>query len=202
MRFEGHKHSITCFQIFFDDPAETEQRNFLTIDTYTDSRDYLVTGSSDWTAKLWAIKSGTFLKTFSGHNGGILSLALDISQRVLFTASADQTIKKWDVVSGEYRQTLKGHNASVTKIAVKDKLLVSTSADWSVRMWSAQFGDFIKKFEGGHEHMVNCLKWMDGCVITGSSDANICVFDPRVLHAKTTMISHKVKWRVKLTLKY
>ena len=81
-----------------------------------------MTGSSDWTAKLWAIKSGTFLKTFSGHNGAILSLAVDISQRVLFTASADQTIKKWDVVSGEYRQTLKGHNASVTKIAVKDKL--------------------------------------------------------------------------------
>ena len=113
---------MTCFEIFFDDPAETEQRNFLTADTYQDSRDYLVTGSSDWTAKLWAIKSGTFLKTFSGHNGAILSLAVDISQRVLFTASADQTIKKWDVVSGEYRQTLKGHNASVTKIAVKDKL--------------------------------------------------------------------------------
>ena len=66
MRFEGHKHSVTCFQIFFDDPAENEQRNFLTSDTYTDSRDYLVTGSSDWTAKLWAIKSGTYLKTFSG----------------------------------------------------------------------------------------------------------------------------------------
>lgn len=76
----------------------------------------------------------------------------------------------------------------------RKKLLVSTSADWSVRMWSAQFGDFIKKFEGGHEHMVNCLKWMDGCVITGSSDSNICVFDPRVLHAKATMVSHKVKF--------
>ena len=45
---------------------------------------------------------------------------------------------------------------------MKDRLLVSTSSDWSVRMWSAQFGDFIKKFEGGHEHMVSCLKWLDG----------------------------------------
>ena len=80
-KFEGHKHSITCFEIFFDDPAESEKRNFLTTDTYAQSRDYLVTGSSDWTAKLWAIKSGLYLKTFSGHNGGILSLAIDISQR-------------------------------------------------------------------------------------------------------------------------
>ena len=83
-QFEGHKHSVTCFSVFFDDPAETEQKNFLTTDTYSDSRDYLVTGSSDWTAKLWAIKSGTYLKTFSGHNGGILSLAIDISQRKRF----------------------------------------------------------------------------------------------------------------------
>ena len=80
-KFEGHKHSITCFEIFFDDPSESENRNFLTTDTYGQSRDYLITGSSDWTAKLWAIKSGLYLKTFSGHNGGILTLKCDSSQR-------------------------------------------------------------------------------------------------------------------------
>jgi len=139
-RFEGHKHSVTCFEIFFDDPAEDEKRNYLTTDTCNDSRDYLVTGSSDWTARLWAVKSGVYLKTFSGHNGGILCLTIDISCRALFTGSSDQTVKKWDVITGEYNQTMKGHTASITQITAKNRVLCSTSADWSVRLWSSQFG--------------------------------------------------------------
>ena len=34
----GHKHSVTCFELFFDDPAEDERRNFLTTDTCNESR--------------------------------------------------------------------------------------------------------------------------------------------------------------------
>ena len=59
---------------------------------------------------------------------------------------------------------------------MKDRLLVSTSSDWSVRMWSAQFGDFIKKFEGGHEHMVSCLKWLDGL---GKPDLSLVLIQSR-----------------------
>jgi len=43
------------------------------------------TGSMDGTARMWNIASGMSLKTFKGHKGAILSLAVDMGNGMLFT---------------------------------------------------------------------------------------------------------------------
>jgi len=126
-----------------------------------------------------------YLRTFQGHNGPVICMALDVASRSLFTGSSDHSIKKWDISSGEFIQSMKGHCSSVTQIALKNKILLSTSADWSVRVWSADYGDFIKTFENGHEHMVSSMKIIDGVVVTGDGNGVIKVNTIRC-HGKKT----------------
>ncbi|CAD7937975.1 unnamed protein product [Amoebophrya sp. A25] len=63
---------------------------------------YFVTGSLDWTAKLWSAQSGQCLQQFSGHSDAILSL--DIlhphltrpHELLILSASDDATAKLWE----------------------------------------------------------------------------------------------------------
>ena len=115
-------------------------------------------------------------------------MAVDVSQRVLFTASADQTIKvgRGDRVEQTERSQCLGYQGRRQgRCWCRHRRIGACVLVGAVQR-------FHQKFEGGHDHMVSCLKWLDGCVITGSSDANICVFDPRVVHSKATLSSHKV----------
>lgn len=60
----------------------------------------LVTGSMDWTARLWDVATGNLLQTFSGHTNSINSVAIsDDGSRVL-TGSNDAGIFLWDANTG------------------------------------------------------------------------------------------------------
>src|SRR5512146_222932 len=36
---------------------------------------YVLTGSNDWTARLWDVPTGYLVRTFTGHTGGVTSVA-------------------------------------------------------------------------------------------------------------------------------
>ncbi|MBS0607655.1 MAG: hypothetical protein JSR57_11955, partial [Verrucomicrobia bacterium] len=45
------------------------------------------------------------------------------------------TIKIWDLASGQELQTLTGHQRSVYCLEVKDGMLISGSADHTIKIW-------------------------------------------------------------------
>lgn len=77
--------------------------------TPTLSRDKIVTGSFDTTAKLWDTDSGKLLYTFAGHQNEVVAVAFDPHKSLCATGSMDQTAKLWDLETGKEHSTLKGH---------------------------------------------------------------------------------------------
>lgn len=89
------------------------------MDIYT--KDIVITGSQDTTAKIWSFESGECLKTLEGHIGAILCLTMDSLGKILFTGSGDHTIRVWDIKRGEEIRVYDQHQAPIINLLVRRK---------------------------------------------------------------------------------
>lgn len=79
----------------------------------------LVTGSTDGTAKVWQVASGSCHQTLRGHTGAVLCLVLDAPSHTAFTGSTDATVRAWDILSGEQLRVFREHQGSVICLEVR-----------------------------------------------------------------------------------
>ena len=73
--------------------------------TFSSDGTSLVSGSDDYTVKLWDLQTGGVVKTFSGHNGCIRSVSISVDCTIA-SGSEDDTIHLWDIQTGECHQTI------------------------------------------------------------------------------------------------
>ncbi|CAF0911586.1 unnamed protein product [Didymodactylos carnosus] len=184
--FRGHKHGV--LPILFV-PSEQDEADLLDdeIDIYT--KDVIITGSQDNTAKSWSFESGECLKTFKGHTAAILCLTTDRQGKLLFTGAADNFIRCWDIFRGNELRVFEAHSGSIINVVVINKLLFSSSSDHTVRCFVTEFGDCTRVYKG-HKHTVSCLQVKNGLVYTGCGDAFVRCFDARSGILKRTFKSH------------
>nr|XP_020833463.1 WD repeat-containing protein 86 isoform X2 [Phascolarctos cinereus] len=164
--FRGHRNCVLTLAHYSskDIPdASSEQGEKV-------SRDFLVTGSTDGTAKVWWVSSGCCYQTLRGHTGAVLCLALDELNQELFTGSTDSTIRTWNLVTGEPLKVFKEHQGSVICLELVNRHLYSGSADRTVKCWLADTGESVRTFRA-HKHSVSALKYHAGTLFTGSGDA-------------------------------
>jgi len=90
------------------------------------------------------------VRTFSGHEGIVGSVAVGGRGRVVASAAADATIRIWSVKSGKTVQTLEPAAATLSVIAFSpDALLLATGGtDDIVRIWDNRTGKLLKKLKG------------------------------------------------------
>lgn len=98
---------------------------------------YIATGSSDKTVRLWDVQSGDCVRIFIGHRSMILSLAMSPDGRYMASGDEDGTVMMWDLSSGRCITPLTGHSSCVWSLAFSGEgsLLASGSADCTVKLW-------------------------------------------------------------------
>ncbi|MDD5208305.1 MAG: WD40 repeat domain-containing protein [Elusimicrobiales bacterium] len=119
------------------------------------------------------------LKTLTGHNDGVLTLAFSPCGKFLATAGEDNTIRLWDNPDGIQIQSIQAHKGDVRCVAFDPDGDVFASASWdkTIKIW--QTSDCSTLAEAAqHEGPVNCLAFSpDGKLLySGSDDATIKVF--------------------------
>ena len=67
----------------------------------------LVSGSDDYTVKLWDVQTGGVINTFHGHTNIIFSVSLSADCTIIASGSGDNTIRFWDIQTGENYQIIK-----------------------------------------------------------------------------------------------
>jgi WD40 repeat protein len=88
----------------------------------------VATASSDMTAKVFNIRNGALLRTFTGHDGPIHSIQHD-SEKVI-TGSNDCTIRIWDNHGkGNLLGIFKYHTKPITCLKLCNEMLISGSED-------------------------------------------------------------------------
>lgn len=80
---------------------------------------YIATGSSDKTVRLWDVQSGECVRIFIGHRSMILSLAMSPDGRYMASGDEDGTIMMWDLASGRCVSPLVGHGSCIWSLSFR-----------------------------------------------------------------------------------
>ncbi|XP_076927379.1 protein JINGUBANG-like [Bidens hawaiensis] len=152
---------------------------------------FVYTGSADRKIKVWRKieKKHKLVDTLEKHKSAVNALALSSDESVLYSGACDRSIIVWEKITsgGDEPQrhmvvagALRGHNMAVLCITVAGDLVVSGSADKTVRIWRR--GIDGKSYSRvcvleGHNGPIKCLAaGLDSCSGTDSSGASYMVY--------------------------
>lgn len=114
----GHKRTVWCA-------------------AFSPDGEWLATGSSDRTIKLWHAASGRLAATLRGHASFVHALAFSPDGRQLASGSRDFTVKLWATDFWREIATLAGHTDAVRALAFSPdgQFLASAGEDRTLRWW-------------------------------------------------------------------
>jgi WD40 repeat protein len=143
---------------------------------------FLLSGSSNFTFKLWDINTGIDIKTFTGHDWVVDSIAIspDGKFAISFGGFSDKTIKMWDIASGQMLRSFSGPYSNVYSLAFSrdGKYALSGSYDRTLKLWEIDTGNEIKTFRGHNGTVFSVNFSSDGrYVFSGSEDKTLKMWE-------------------------
>ncbi len=154
--------------------------------SFSPKGDRIVTGSWDFSARVWnAITGADELKLGGeeGHTGYVNSATFspDEEGKWVLTASDDGTAKLWDSRTGKLVKTLSGHTDRVrhAEFSRDGTRVVTSSSDKTAIIWDTATGKPIGQPLQGHQWAVLFAQFSsDGSkLITGSEDNMAAIWD-------------------------
>lgn len=101
---------------------------------------YLISTSSDYTARLWHVPSMKLIAVFCDHEDDVESVDFHPTKELIATSSRDKHIRIFDF-SGKLQHKFSGHKKDVISVAwLNENEILSSSDDGTVRKW-----DFTNK---------------------------------------------------------
>ncbi|ETO16593.1 guanine nucleotide-binding protein beta subunit [Reticulomyxa filosa] len=117
---------------------------------------------------------------------GYLSCArfVDESNSEIISSSGDGTCILWDIENRTPKSVYADHTSDVMCVSLNQKnppLFVSGSVDSTAKVWDTRKGEHAVANFTGHTADVNSVQWFPdaNCVITGSDDGSVRLFDIR-----------------------
>lgn len=116
----------------------------------------MIVGSDDHTVRFWDMHSGDCVKLIHTHSVSFLQFD-DVS---VYTASYDNTAACWDIESGQLMSRYVGHIAAVFCLDARRcwDLLVTGSADKSVKLWQISSGALLHSLSDWHNDWVTHVR--------------------------------------------
>ena len=150
-------------------------------------RAFVISGGSDFRTNMWHT-DGRFMKTFSGHTGGVRCALVMGSE--IWTGSDDSTIRVWDAAFGLFdletqpcRATLNGHTAAVHSLLTHSGGVLSCSADGNVCLWKSHGARECLREVALHAGPLYQLASAGRCVWVAAADGAIHSLDGVTLEA-------------------
>jgi len=107
---------------------------------------YIVTGSNDHTAKVWAVDriadTTTCMWTLRDHTAAVLWASFSPDGKHIATGSADRTAKIWLMKTGKCVMTCEGHGDSVCSVSFDEKGLffITVTESRRAKVWELSSG--------------------------------------------------------------
>ncbi|CAA0841312.1 Transcription initiation factor TFIID subunit 5 [Striga hermonthica] len=113
---EDVEHSI------LEDLRNRVQLSSMTLPSWHANCNYIATGSSDKTVRLWDVQSEECVRIFIGHRSSVLCLAMSPDGRYMASGDEDGKIMMWDLSSGRCVSPMVGHSSCIWSLSSRDNL--------------------------------------------------------------------------------
>ncbi|MEM9450683.1 MAG: NB-ARC domain-containing protein [Cyanobacteria bacterium P01_E01_bin.6] len=146
----------------------------------TVERGAIASGSYDQTIKIWSLSTGRCIRTLSGHDNWVWTVAFSPNGQLIATGSGDHTVKVWEVATGQCLQTLYGHDSRVWAVTFNSngQTLASCSSDHTIKLWDVTTGECRRTLDG-HTNLVWSIAFSadSRTLVSGSQDETIKQWD-------------------------
>lgn len=148
---------------------------------YSPDGQKIVTTSDDGKVKVWDVKSGFCVVTFTEHSSAVTACQFAKKGSVLFTASLDGSVRAWDLIRyRNFRTFTAPSRLSFSSLAVdpSGEVVCAGSPDsFDIHIWSVQTGQLLDQLTG-HEGPVSALAFAaDGNhLVSGSWDRTVRIW--------------------------
>jgi WD40 repeat protein len=140
--------------------------------TFAPDGKHLLTCSRDKTAKVWDLAAKESVLTFPDHQNTVYAVAASKNGKLGYSVGEDAQLRTWNATGeGKQVRATGGHGKAVLKLAVhpKQPLLVTCSADQTVRVWNADNGAAVRTLSGHTDYVFAIAISPDGNRIASGS---------------------------------
>jgi WD40 repeat protein len=101
------------------------------------SKDWIISGSEDYTVKVWNRETGECIRTLQ-HGGFLQSMSISDDSKWLATGAGDGLVRIFNMNTGECVKMLKAHTRYVRSVSMSGdaKWLVTGGEDNTTKVWS------------------------------------------------------------------
>lgn len=136
---------------------------------------YLVSTSSDYTARLWRIPSMQLIAVLGYHQDDVEMASFHPTQQWIVTASRDKIVRLFDF-QGHLIRRFMGHERDVISVAWLGRdALLSCSDDGTVRQWDVHTGRQTATLDLGGVETDTIAIHPEGTIFAGNDEGNIIV---------------------------
>lgn len=174
-KLDGHQHSVRALAAYGDT---------------------LVSGSYDYTVRVWKMSTGETRHQLTGHTAKVYSVVLDVQRNRCVSGSMDYLVKVWDLQTGTALYNLEGHTSLVGLLDLNADRLVSAAADATLRIWDPETG-VCKSLLSAHTGAITCFQHDNQKVVSGS-ERTLKMWDINTGEMKRDLLSDlSGVWQVK-----
>eukprot|EP01027_Heterolobosea_sp_BB2_P009061 GEZU01013406.1.p1 GENE.GEZU01013406.1~~GEZU01013406.1.p1 ORF type:complete len:568 (+),score=81.26 GEZU01013406.1:190-1893(+) len=168
--FKGHKENVKC------------------VTFVGDSGNFIASGSSDNTVRLWNSQTGGALHVLEGHSSRVWDITTTKTGNLLASASGDSSVKIWDISSIHTSSAAAPHckmtltesigDVYATRFHPAENHIVSAGYDKIVRLYDVRTGELVRAFTGHTAAVCSVLFNPYGnLVVSGAKDNTIKFWD-------------------------
>lgn len=140
----------------------------------------LVTTDSETTMKLWDVKTGRLIQSFSANGDmAVYAMVYSADGQQVVTGGRRGEVKSWDVQSGQMVREFKGHTEVVNAIAVSPdgKRVITGAEDKTLRIWDAAMGNEIRRIDMAEDSVSALAVFPDNRRLVVAKNSRIEVLD-------------------------
>ncbi|KAL1302997.1 hypothetical protein AAFC00_003313 [Neodothiora populina] len=145
---------------------------------------YILTGSSDRTVRLFNPLTGNLIQTYAAHGYEVLDLSVAEANDRFISVGGDKTVFLWDVATAQTLRRWTGHGRGINACAFGgpgDSVIITGSFDATVKIWDTK--------QRSEKPIMNLTDATDSVssidvvgaeIITGSVDGRVRSYDLRM----------------------